>query len=128
MPVKFSVRDKYSRIWGPVTKKGTRFHAGEGFVELFRVNVFALAIGRSVEVVKDYTKQGRLPKPLFVPEGNQCKHWYSAEQVVNSHRLMRGKWEGKQLKGDELTLFFSDLRSIWYRRDVCVTERGEITK
>jgi len=111
----------------PVKRTGTRYDLGGEVVELFRVKVFAEALDRTVLVVKAWEREGKIPKPLYKVEGDQCTHWYSAAQIINCHRLMMGKYQGKKyLPKEELERFLSLIGRVWHHPRVVVDEQGNI--
>lgn len=111
----------------PVKRKGVLYDLGGEQVELFRISVMAEALDRSVEVLKDWTKGKKIPKPLYRIDGNQCSHWYSAAQIINCHRLMHGGYGGRKfLPSEELQRFWDGMRAVWTSRDIIVGEDGTI--
>lgn len=130
MAIKFEKYIRDTKQWIEVYRKGHIWQiadSGETF-ELFRVKVFAEALDRRVEQLKLLEKKGLLPPPLFKPEGEQCHRWYSAPQIVNSFRIMRHKYGGNKYLSNKDTFnqFFADIKSIWYCRDIVVSEKGVI--
>ena len=111
----------------PVKKTGTRYDLGGETVELFRIKVLAEALDRTVLVVKQWEREGRIPKPLYQVEGDQCTHWYSAAQIINCHRLMMGKYKGKKyLPQEELSRFCDEIKKVWHAKTLVVDENGEM--
>ena len=108
-----------------VKRKGVIYDLGGETVELFRIRIMAEALDRSVEVMKDWTRDKKIPKPLYRIEGNQCRHWYSAAQVINCHRLMMGRYGGRKfLPSEELARFWGDIKKAWTSRTVTIDETG----
>jgi hypothetical protein len=117
--------------WIPIEKKGTVFQfaeAADSRVELFRIGVFAKAVGRTNEVIHDWHRAKVVPPACFEPEGEQCKKWYSASQLVNANRLFVHKYKGRKITGPDRELhssFLADLKRVWYCRDVVIDEQGK---
>ena len=134
MAVAFLVRNRLYPGYDPkkpaqyvqVIRRGVKYDLGsDGTVELFKVKIFAEALDRTTLIVKDWIKEGKIPKPLFHLQETQCKNWFSAAQVINCHRIMMGKYGGKKyLTSDVLEAFFADIRSVWVARDVVVNTEG----
>ena len=138
MTIIFKVRDRsgedYSprkeAKWVPVTRKGTYFDIKGHTVELFRVKTLADALDRTVAVLRKWEREGFVPKPIYTIPGDQCKHWYSAAQIINCHRLMMGRYGGKKYLQDKATFtqFLADVTAVWQARDVVVDVGGQLPK
>jgi hypothetical protein len=139
MPVVFQKRRRDFEAYSPnsrkvewvrVSRKGQVWQDPESgeTIELFRVKIFAEALDRTTEAIKEWHKTGKLPPPLFVPEGEQCKHWYSATQIVNCHRLMTGKYRGAKYIHNRVLFeqFIADVQAVWYAQQVIVREDGSM--
>ena len=140
MPILFQKRQRdtvdYSprkeAIWVPVQRKGQKWAdpTTGGVIELFRIKTFAEALDRTTEVIKDWERKKYIPPPLFAPENEQCKHWYSAVQIINCHRIMLGRYGGRKYMQDRTMFdrFIQDIRSVWYAEKITVSEKGEEIK
>lgn len=138
MPVLFQVRtaDSSARAnipkWVVVQKKGKSFQdPGSGrIIEVFRIGVFSQAINRDAITVRGLIREGHFPKPLYSVQDAQCKWWFSAEQVINCHRIYLGKYKGQKYfwrKGGDAQFasFCTDIRAVWYHDKVVINEAGE---
>lgn len=129
-PTKARAGTRKPSEWATVVKKGALWqNPKDGTeIEMFRINVFALAIDRTTRIVKKWEKEKLIPRPLWLPQGEACTHWYSAAQVVNCHRIMRYRYGGKKYmhEREEFERFLGDLRAVWYMESVNVREDGLI--
>lgn len=121
---------RFEGHWIPVTRSGQRWQDGETgeVLELFRIKIFAECTGRTSEVIKDWMKAGHIPLPLFAPEDEQCKHWFSAAQCINAYRVSRFRYGGVKHPGnsEQFKSYVGDLKAIWYQQRVTVNEKGEV--
>ena len=136
MPVQFQVRQVKSTgsrgkkpeptTWVTVERKGRTFqdHAGNT-IEVFPTVVMGEAVGVEAKIILRWEKAGFFPRAVFGIEGEKTR-WYTASQVINSHRLFLGKYGGINHKGDIRDSFFKDIKGIWYAKDVIVSEQGAI--
>ena len=101
--------------------------SGETF-ELFKIAVFSEAIDRSTEAIRDWERLGVIPRPLFSPQGEHCKRWYSVAQVINCHRIMRYRYGGRKYfqNHDLWEQFINDIKKVWFARNIIVGVDGKI--
>lgn len=144
MPITLSVREPSSGPYdnnprrSPKTFKGRQFQdPGSGeTIELFTVIVLSTAIDRTTAVLRQWMKDGSLPRPIFSIEGTRrgghrevYKHWFSASQVVNVHRIFMHRYGGRKYLDSnrfEIRKFLSDITAVWYEGDVVVGEDGKL--
>jgi len=68
---------------------GKVFHVQGTELELYPIQALANAVGRRVEAVRVWERQGEIPKPLFRVTGSphqEQRRWYSRTQIINLHQ------------------------------------------
>ena len=128
MPIIFKTRIRTGNFreepqWISVTRRGSSWQDGETgeTIELFRIAVLAEALDRTAYTLRKWTKQGLIPKPVFVPQGEKCVHWYTAAQIINCHRLSMSLFNGlKHRRADSAETLTKEITKIWYSKNVVV--------
>lgn len=112
----FQVWDKTSKQWLYSSYKARCWEYEGRMYKLFRIGVLAACLGRTVDAVQKWHKDGRLPPHVFSVQGGSYRY-YSEDQIRMTSFMQRtilGNNPDK-LRGKGLNMagFFEAVRENW---------------
>lgn len=88
--IAFEVFDKDTLLYKTVRRHGRRFKTTvDTEVDLFPVSVLAESIGRTIQTIILWEREGLFPAPMYVVPDTRKKRWYSRDQILGLARLMK---------------------------------------